>query len=81
MQRWLPSVLIALRRERNTRVGLTGARLELNRAYGDKPFYWLFAWPVLRLPVPLAVFWQRAGQAVSQLVYMLTVPGFWRKET
>ena len=81
VQRWLPSVLVSLRRERNTQIGLTAARLDFNRAYRDRLVYWLFAWPVLRLPVPLATVWQRAGQAVSQVHYMLTVPGFWRKET
>ena len=40
----------------------------------------LFAYPVLRLPMAVAGVWLRAGQAFSKLLYVVTVPRFWRKE-
>lgn len=81
VRRWLPSALYAIRAERNRDLGLATAESELRTAYGRDARFWLFAWPVLRLPLPLAALWFKAGIAVNMAIYMLTVPGFWRKQT
>jgi abequosyltransferase len=80
VRRWLPSILYDMRREKNERLALDSARTALQRAYGGNFRFWLFAYPVLTLPLPLAGIWARVGAAISKAIYMATVPGFWRKE-
>ena len=81
LRRWLPSAIYDTRASKNERLGLGTMREDLQRAYGDNVRYWLFAYPVLRLPLPLARIWLKAGAVISMALYMVTVPGFWRKES
>jgi abequosyltransferase len=80
LRRWLPSIVYAMRRDGNQKLALDSAHLALQQAYGRNFRFWLFAYPVLVLPLPLAGLWFKAGAAVSKAIYMITVPGFWRKE-
>ena len=78
LRRWLPSVLFDLR--------MTGADLLqgsttlLRASYGSDVRFWLFAWPVLRLPLSLAKVALRLGAMVSKLLYIVEVPAFWRRQ-
>ncbi len=81
VRRWLPSALYAIRAEENRELGLATAEQELRLAYGGDARFWIFAWPVLRLWLPLARLWFKAGVAANVAIYMLTVPGFWRKQS
>ncbi len=81
IRRWFPSILIDVRSSQNTTLQLHSAHRHLKRAFHGNFRYWLFTWPVLTLPLPLAKLWQKAGAAVSKATYMVTVPGFWRKQT
>ena len=81
IRRWFPAILMDLRSRGNTTLQLHTAHADLRRAFGHNYRYWLYTWPVLRLPLPLARLWFRAGAALSKGIYMLTVPRFWRKQT
>ena len=80
LRRWLPEAIYDTRVSRNERLGLATARQDFGQAYGRNFRWWLFGYPVLRLPLPLAKLWLKGGKAVSMLIYVLTVPRFWRKE-
>lgn len=81
LRRWLPSVLIDIRATNNTTLGLDEAHISLRRAYGSNPRYWLFTWPALSLPLPLAKLYTRLTAALSKLIYIAHLPSFWRKQT
>jgi abequosyltransferase len=81
LRRWLPSVLIDVRSSANQTLGLEDAHTALRRAYGRNPRYWIFAWPALSLPLPLAKIYTHATAALSKVIYMAHLPGFWRKQT
>jgi glycosyltransferase involved in cell wall biosynthesis len=81
IRRWLPSVVIDARTAGNEDLGLHDADTALRRAYGSNPRYWIFTWPALALPLPLAKLYTRATAALSKLIYIAHLPGFWRKQT
>ena len=81
IRRWFPSILVDVRSSGNTALQLGSAHQHLSRAFAGNFRYWLFTWPVLKLPLPLARLWQKAGAGISKLIYAATVPNFWRKRT
>ncbi len=81
VRRWLPTALYANRAQGNERLGLATAEQDLYKAFGGNFRYWLFAYPVLKLPLAAARLWMRAGTALNMAIYVLTVPGFWRRQT
>jgi abequosyltransferase len=81
LRRWLPSVLIDARQSGNETLGLQEAHVALRRTYGRNPRYWIFAWPALTLPLFLARLYTKVTAAFSKLIYIVHLPGFWRKET
>jgi glycosyltransferase involved in cell wall biosynthesis len=81
LRRWLPSVVIDARSAGNEDLGLQDADTALRRAYGGNPRYWIFTWPALTLPLSLAKLYTRATAALSKLIYIAHLPGFWRKQT
>jgi glycosyltransferase involved in cell wall biosynthesis len=81
LRRWLPSVLIEARSDGNEDLGLNEAHTALRRAYGSNPRYWIFTWPALTLPLPLARLYTRLTAALSKIIYIAHLPGFWRKQT
>jgi abequosyltransferase len=81
LRRWFPSVLIDVRSSGNTTLGMHEARATLRQAYGRNPRFWLFTWPALALPLPLARLYTRTTAALSKLIYMAHLPGFWKKQT
>jgi abequosyltransferase len=80
LRRWFPSVLVDARRYNNT-LQLDEAHHGLRAAFGRNPRYWLFTWPALRLPLPLARLYTSLTAVVSKLIYIVHLPGFWRKQT
>lgn len=81
LRRWLPSILLEFRGHDHDRLGLQDAHRELRGAFGNNPRYWLFTYPALKLPLPAARRYTRLTAALSKLLYMVQVPGFWRKQT
>jgi glycosyltransferase involved in cell wall biosynthesis len=81
LRRWLPSVVIDARAAGNEDLGLHDADAALRRAYGSNPRYWIFTWPALTLPLPLARPYTRLTAALSKIIYIAHLPGFWRKQT
>lgn len=80
LRRWFPSIIYDIRFSGNQTFGLDTARSTLRRVFVTNPRFWLFTYPVLVLPLPLARLCLGAGAAVSKLIYMLSVPRFWRKQ-
>lgn len=80
LRRWLPSIAIEFRSKDADRLNLEQAHKELRAVFGRNPRYWLFTYPSLRLPLPVARAYTKATAAASKLMYMAQVPGFWRKE-
>ena len=81
LRRWLPAAIYDTRHSRNQRLGLETMRGDFREAYGRNFRYWLFAYPVLRLPLGLARLWLRVGGLVSMGIYMASIRGFWRKQS
>ena len=81
LRRWFPSVLIQVRKDRNETLGLEEAHTTLARVFGRNPRYWLFTYPALVLPLPLADLYTMLSAPLSKLIYMAHLPGFWRKQT
>lgn len=81
LRRWFPSVALEFRAHAGDALQLSRAHALLRSTYGHNPRFWLFTWPVLRLPLPLARPYTQATAAASKVFYMLQVPGFWRKRT
>jgi abequosyltransferase len=80
LRRWFPSAVYNLRHEANQRCHLEDAPNILKKFYGSNFRYWLFTYPIFKLPLPLARIWVRAGAIVNKLLYVLWFPNFWRKE-
>lgn len=80
LRRWFPAIIYSLRREANQNCYMEEAPAILKRYYSRNFRYWLFAYPVLRLPLPLAYIWMRGGAFLNRLLLPISNPGFWRKE-
>jgi hypothetical protein len=81
LRRWFPSILIESRTKDKDRLQLHEAHGELSRAFAGNPRYWLFTYPALKLPLPAAKLYTKGTAALSKLIYMAQVPGFWKKQT
>lgn len=81
LRRWFPDILLELRINADPTLRFQEAPAQLRAAYRSNIRFWIFTWPVLVLPLPLARLWQKAGSAFSKVVYAVLVPGFWRKQT
>ena len=81
LRRWFPSVLVDSRAASDDHLLLHEAHDELRAVYGRNPRYWLFTYPALRLPLPLARRFLTMTGVLNKLLYTLQVPGFWRKRT
>ena len=76
LRQWFPATMLELRTgDRGGKFALDQAEALLRRTFGSNFRYWLFTWPVLRLPLPLARAWQRAGHASARLLRVLRHPG------
>jgi glycosyltransferase involved in cell wall biosynthesis len=80
IRRWFPAMLYDFRSSGNKNLTIEQAHAELKVSYGRNFRYWLFTYPVLKLPLPLAWVWAKIGEALSKIIYMISIPGFWRKE-
>jgi glycosyltransferase involved in cell wall biosynthesis len=81
LRRWFPSILIDVRSYETNSLQLTEAHAALRNAFGHNPRYWLFTYPALAWPLPLARLYTRLTAALSKLIYIAHLPGFWRKQT
>ena len=81
LRRWFPSVLVEFRGHAKDRLRLKEAHGELRHAFGRNFRYWLFTYPALKLPLTAARWYTRGTAAVSKLIYIAQLPGFWRKDT
>ncbi|WP_158819788.1 glycosyltransferase [Granulicella sp. S156] len=81
LRRWFPSILLDVRSAGNETLQLGEAHSALRQTFGNNPRYWLFTYPALAWPLPLARLYTRGTAALSKLIYMAHLPGFWRKQT
>jgi abequosyltransferase len=80
LRRWFPGIIYHLRHQANQHCQMEDAPGILNHYYGSNFRYWLFAYPVLKLPLPLAHIWMQVGALLNKLLLLISSPGFWRKE-
>jgi abequosyltransferase len=81
LRRWFPSIFVEVRSAGNEHLQLDRAHGELKRVFGRNPWYWLFTWPAIALPLSLAKLYTRGSALMGKLMYLAQVPGFWRKQT
>ena len=81
LRNWFPGLVVDIRAAGNTTLQLEQAHTELRDAFGSNPRYWVFTYPALRLPLGIAKMYVRGVRAINKAVYMLRIPGFWRKQT
>ena len=81
LRRWFPSVLVEFRGAAGDHLQLGEAHTELKAVYGGNLRYWIFTYPALNLPLPLARHFLTLSAIVNRLIYTLQVPGFWRKRS
>jgi abequosyltransferase len=80
LRRWFPAIIYDLRSSGNRNLGLEEADAAMRSCYGNNFRYWLFTRPVIKLPLPLARLWFKAGALISKFLYILFMPGFWKKQ-
>jgi abequosyltransferase len=81
LRRWFPSILLDVRSAGNETLKLDEAHAALQQTFGNNPRYWIFTYPALTWPLPLAKLYTRGTAMLSKLIYMVHLPGFWRKQT
>ncbi len=79
VRRWFPPMILELRGSARQELGLEEAEIDLRRSAGRNFRFWLFVYPVLKLPLPAARLWCQAGVFLSKMVYVVSVRSFWRK--
>jgi abequosyltransferase len=80
LRRWFPSIIFDIRSSENKNLYLDQATNALSQCYGRNFRYWLFTIPILSLPIPLARLWLQASSALNKIIYIVSLPNFWRKE-
>ncbi len=76
LRQWFPATVLELRQSGNgTRFHLHEADHLLRHAFRRNFRFWLFTWPVLRLPLPLASGWHRTTRTAGRLLRFLQHPG------
>ena len=81
LRRWFPSILLDVRAQGNKSLKLEEAQSALRQTYGGNLRYWVFTYPAVAWPLPVARLYTKGTAAVSKLLYMAHLPGFWRKRT
>ncbi len=81
LRRWFPSVLVEFRGHAGDRLRIREAHMELRQAFGHNFRYWLFTYPALEWPLAAARWYTRGTAALSKVIYVTQLPGFWRKNT
>jgi abequosyltransferase len=81
IRRWFPSIIYDVRSSGNQKLQIDQADSFMRQTYGRNFRYWLFTYPVLKLPLPLARLWVETGVVISKFIYAISVSGFWRAET
>jgi abequosyltransferase len=81
LRRWFPSIVIDVRGSTNETLQLAEAESLLRRVFGHNPRYWIFTYPALAWPLPVAKLYTRFTAALSKIIYMAHLPGFWKKQT
>jgi len=74
IQSWFPWAMLERRRSHESNHLPEDPVAILGPLYRDNPRYWLFLYPVLRLPLPLAEVWLVAVKAINRLDQLLGYP-------
>jgi abequosyltransferase len=81
IRRWFPTTILDIRETGNTSMQLEETERVLKPIFAGNFRYWLFAYPALRLPLPLARLWVKAGRSVGRIADHARHPLFWRRRT
>ncbi len=76
LRRWFPAMLLALRSSSKAdNLGLHEADAVLRSTFRRNFRYWMYIWPVLRMPGGLASLWTRFGRVANAAILLLNQPG------
>ncbi len=76
LRQWFPATVLQLRQaDRGSSFQFHEADALLTRTFRRNFRFWLFTWPVLRLPLPLAAAWVRIGHATNRALRLVQHPG------
>ena len=81
LRRWFPSVIYDHRLKPDTSYDIHKDYESLHRLHRRNFRFWLFLWPVFKLPLPLANLWVKVGAVINNFLYIAHRPGFWRKQS
>ncbi len=81
LRRWFPASIYAHRKAGSQTYRIEDVSRILRGVYGRNLRFWVFTYPVLKLPLAVARMWLRGSDVASKMFYVLQVPGFWRKRT
>jgi abequosyltransferase len=78
---WFPTTILAIRQENAQTMALEETDHVMRPIFGRNFRYWVFTYPALRLPLPLARVWVKAGITFSRVIDHARNPFFWRRIT
>ncbi len=78
---WFPSTILGLRESNEQTMQLEETHKIMKPIFARNFRYWLFTYPALRLPLPLANIWVKVGRKLGSIADHLRNPFFWRKTT
>jgi len=74
IQVWFPWAMLSKRRNPQTGHFQEDSEKILRGLFHDNPRYWIFVYPVFRLPLPLATAWRLMGRVIGQMDRLLGYP-------
>jgi abequosyltransferase len=81
ISRWFPGIILEFRTANNKTMRLDETRKVLEPIYRRNFRYWLFTYPALQFPLPLARIWVKITNHLLQVLDRARTPFFWRKLT
>ncbi len=75
LREWFPSTLLEMRSsDAGNRFALHEAESLLRHTFARNFRFWIFTWPIMRLPMRVAKAWCQAGSALSRVIRLLQMP-------
>jgi glycosyltransferase involved in cell wall biosynthesis len=81
LRRWFPSTILGLREAGNASMQLPETPEILKSVFRHNFRYWVFTYPVLKLPLSWAWLWVKTGELMGSIADHARHPLFWRKRT
>jgi glycosyltransferase involved in cell wall biosynthesis len=76
LRRWFPNTLLELQENANVPLETSGTEEKLRRLFAGNPRFWLYTWPILRLPLPAARVYLKGLNFLNKVTDRLQKPSF-----